>query len=188
MTKLKTKPEKDIGSREAAEKAMLELGCIESDLAAIVAKAEKEISQVRARFCEGPVAEERKRLEEQKKAITKDLEKFAKTDCKNWFAKSLDLPSGSLGFRHSPPSVALVKSIAKSIDTALINLQASCQRYVRKTSTINKELIVQDFIGNKLDAQKLYTCGLDIVRKKSFFIRTDFTEALEKAQDKLKKA
>jgi len=183
MTKAKTSL---ITAQGEAETAMLELSDIDSQLADFLFSEAACIALARQKYYKITIARERVRLDVRKKELEKLLKAFATKDANNWPGKSKETPGGTFGFRLSPPAVALVKSIAKTVADAAENIKLDFQKYNRRVDTVNKELIIQDFISNKLDVDRLRECGLKVAAEEKFFVKTNFTEALEKAKETLK--
>ena len=188
MNKARTESKQTITTQAEADKAMIDLDWINSDLSSYTMREAKAIAKVREKFHEGLIAQDRELLETRKKAIERELKNFCKTEHKKWDGKSKETPGGMFGFRWSHAAVSLVKSIAKTFEEASLNVKLKYQRFNKRVDTLNKELMLQAYQDHTLDVDKLYNCGLKIEQKEKFFIKTHSSEALGKAREQLKNA
>ena len=186
MTTNKKKTE--IKTEAEAESAMLALAEVESELVSYVTAEALAVQKARQKFYQGDLAVRKAGLEYSAEEIAKNLKAYAKSAVKGWEGKSRETPGGTFGFRWGKPAVALVKSIAKTFDEALINVKLNCQQFNRRVDTLNKELIIQAHNEEVLDVDRLYLCGLKVEQKERFFVTSTAATALGKAREKLKKA
>ena len=182
------KPTNTITSRAQAEAAMAKLNQIDAGLARMDLDEAEAISAVREKHNRLQREGGRPGMEAEKALLVKELEAWAEGDVSNWPRKTIETPFGSLGFRVSQPTVALVKKVAKSFKDALVLLQAKLPCYVRQEPQIDKEKILSDERNNELRADALAKCGLEVKQDDEFWVETAASQDLEAAAKKLRAA
>jgi phage host-nuclease inhibitor protein Gam len=85
--------------------------------------------------------------------------------------KSLDLVSGTLGFRTGTPKLALL-SRAWNWDKVLAALRVGAVKYIRRKEEVDKDAI----LGANLPATAWQPFGVKIVQEESFFVEPKLTD------------
>lgn len=181
---------KKIQTDHPAENAMQAVAECDARIAAWTLEEVEAVRSARTAVQKKQIKEGRQKCESERALLVNGLEAWAKGDIKNWDGKrSKKFAGGELGVRKPPPSVDLIKSISKNWEAALEKLQRFFPCYVRKISAIDKEAILKeaaDFQGS--EAGEFKKCGLKILQKEIFWIKSNAAKVLEAAIKKLKEA
>ncbi len=151
-------------TREEAEQAMETVALVNSKKKSLEAKIELEKQKIDEKYRD-QVTE----LQQQVKEPLEVLEVWAKSDVKNWEAKSFDLTHGTVGFRTGTPKVEKEKKYTWEVITEL--LITFFPALVRTKVEANKEAIIamrHEPAFEKLKAK----CHVDVVQDETFFTRT----------------
>ena len=90
--------------------------------------------------------------------------------------KSLDFPSGKVGFRITPPKVSLLNR-KYNLKTALELIKRLFDgNYVRVKEEIDKDGILADYSGKRLTDDQLAGVGLKIDQDENFFVDLKWEE------------
>ncbi len=182
------KPKNTITTRAETEAAMAKLNKIDADLARMDLDEAEAISAVREKHARMQREAGRPEMEANKAFLVKELEAWADKDAATWGKRSIETPFGSMGYRVSQPTVALIKRIAKSFDAALELLREKMPSYVREVPQIAKDQILADNAAEVLDHVALGECGLEVKQDDEFWIETAASKDLEDAAKKLRAA
>lgn len=175
-----------IETRDDADRAISRVNEIELTLAERALEMANALAEARARCQEKNLLFKVPVLEEERNRLLAGLEIYAENAREEWDGrKSIQLAAGEIGFRQSPPSVALVKKVAKTFDAALELVKRYFPRYARRVDTLDKEQILADEKGIQPVLEK---CGLKIVRPEKFWCETFSSASLDEAAKKLKEA
>ena len=179
---------KKVISQSEAEKMMLEVNDLDKKLVHHALAEADAIAKVRKLYRLGKNGIRLTGLEQKKAELEKKLNDYADADRGNWRKKSLNLSGGVMGFRVNPCSVSLIKSIAKNEKDAAANTFTLYRPFVSRILVLDKEAIRRAFMCDQLDEAKLRECGLKVKQGEGFFLKSNCSDALEKAQEILKKA
>lgn len=181
----------EISSRADADTAMKELYQIDTQMLTWASEEAQAVTSAREgcqlkQLHQGLLTMKARRAE-----LVKSIKAWAEADRKEWSGKSLETPHGDMGFRLNPPSVALIKKIAKSFDEALALLKEKLKKFVavETVERVDKEKI----LALKPDADQyaiaqLAECGLKIEQKEEFWVETLVAKKLEEEIKKAKDA
>jgi phage host-nuclease inhibitor protein Gam len=152
-------------SFEEVDRALLDLGKEEVFLQREEAKLNQEIQKLRE-ISEKTTEEARK----QKLALEADIELFC-NEHRDEFEKprTRDLMHGTVGFRTSPPKVALLnrKYNWETVIELLKKLRFGT-RYLRQVWEVDKEKVLADVAINEISDVKLAAVGMKIAQSDDF--------------------
>lgn len=165
MTRKTTPIDPAVSSFEQLDQKLLELASCESVIKEEEAKMNQQMQELRDRF-ETKTAEARAKKEYLEKQIStfcvQQKHEFEKT-------RSKDLVHGTVGFRYNPPKVVLLNR-KYNINTAIELLKRLfADLYVRRKEEINKEAILADYAGKKVNDEQLAGAGLKVDQGEEFF-------------------
>lgn len=185
MARIKIK--NSITSLAAAEEAMYQLDAVDRQFARWDLAEAEAVQKVRERFNEKRKAGNCAGLEAEKALLVRELEAWAETASVEWKKKTISTSYGRLGFRTTPPTVTLIKKVAKSFKKALVLLKGyGRDYYVRYEPKIDREAILADWRDKALCVESLNECGLTVDQTDEFWIETTASKDLEEAIKKLK--
>jgi phage host-nuclease inhibitor protein Gam len=172
MSKPKTKTN-IIRTREELEAAMTDYSEKHARLAGMVAALDVEIAQVRENH------------QAEISAATEALDE-AEAGLGSWAAlnpgefaakKSIDLIAGRIGFRTTPPAVALLKGVKAEAAIAMLLDGELAALYTREAVTLDKEAILADHATGKVTDAQLRAHGLKVKQEERFFVEPAATKA-----------
>lgn len=147
------------------------------------------IQKVREKFNEKRKGGSYLQIEAQRALLIRELEAWADTASAEWKKKTFEFSAGRLGYRTMPPTVKLIKKIAKSFKAAMALLEGTdLAYYVRQEPTLDKEQILADSREKDIDVPELAKCGLKVDQSDDFWIETTASKDLEAARKRLKSA
>lgn len=112
--------------------------------------------------------------------LRSDIEKFC-LDHKMEFdqTRTLDFPSGKIGFRTNPPKVLQLNkkfSVSNTIDLIKRTLKGA---YLRIKEDIDRESILADYRAKTITDEKLASIGLRVDQGETFFVEPAWEKMLE---------
>lgn len=119
-----------------------------------------------------------------KASLESEMEKFCivnKVDFEK--SRSRELVHGTIGFRNTPPKVALLNRKYKW-DTVL-ELLAKVRfgkDFIRTKEEINKEQVLASYAAKEIDDQKLASVGMKVDQSEEFFSKIKWEEIPEQQQ------
>ncbi len=187
MARIKIK--NTIKNTARAEEAMRQINLWDGQFIAWDIAEAEAIQKVREKFNEERKAGSFEQIAAQRDLLIRELEAWAKTASIDWKKKTLEFTAGRLGYRTMPPTVKLIKKIAKSFKAAIELLEGTdLSYYVRREPTLDKEQILADSRAQDIDAPELAKCGLKVDQADTFWIETASSKTLEEAKKRLKNA
>jgi len=159
-------------SIKEVEQVITELAKIEHAIAKKEAQMNAQLTLVRESF-EIATAEQNS----ERKLYKEALETWA-TGSRLMFQKcrSIEFPSGKLGFRINPPKVVLLNK-KYNLKTALELLKRLFKpSYIRTKEEIDKEKILSDYSAKILNDESLAAAGLRVEQEEQFFVEINFEE------------
>lgn len=183
---MRVKPGKGITTKEGAISAMARLDEIDRELAGWYLSEAEAVAAARAAHTAKQVG--RTGYEAEKALLVKQLEEWAEEASANWETRSFETPAGKMGFRMAPPSVALIKRVAKKFENAVELLMLNMPEFVRKVFEVDKEAILAADRAGNLAVDALGRCGLEIKQDDEFWVETGASKDLDAAAKRLKGA
>ena len=162
-----------IRTREELEAAMTDYSEKHARLAGMVAALDVEIANVRERH-QAAISAATEALDEAEAG----LESWAALNPHEFAVKkSVDLISGRIGFRTTPPAVALLKGVKVEAAIAMLIDGELGAAYTRETVTLDKEAILADHATGKLTDAQLKAHGLKVKQEERFYVEPAVTKA-----------
>ncbi|WP_346286878.1 host-nuclease inhibitor Gam family protein [Zoogloea sp.] len=164
---------KPVRSYEDADRTLLEIADCETQLQKAEAEMNEQIQKVREEYEQTTHV-----VRAIKASLEKEMERFCilnKADFEK--TRSKELVHGTLGFRNTPPKVALLNRKYKW-DTVL-ELLAKVRfgkEFIRTKEEINKEAVLAAYAGKEIDDQKLASVGIKVDQSEEFFLKIKWEE------------
>lgn len=167
---------KPIRSFSDADQTLLEIADCETQLQKAEAKMNEHIQKIRDEFEQNTHV-----VRTIKAGLENELEKFCILN-KVEFEKqrSKELVHGTIGFRNTPPKVALLNRKYKW-DT-VIELLAKVRfgkEFIRTKEEVNKEQILASYASKEIDDQKLASVGIKVDQSEEFFVKIKWEDIPE---------
>jgi len=158
-------------TRDDAETAMTDLAAVINEQRAHVANRDALVLKINKQF-EAPLSN----LDQAIKAKTDLLRNWAETSPDQFpkGRKSLELVSGTLGFRTGTPKLSLL-SRAWSWDKVLDRLCSAAKEYVRSKLEVDKESLLTATAENRVLTSDLASYGVKVTQDESFYIEPKLT-------------
>lgn len=151
-------------TREEAEQALAVVARCTSELKKIEAQMELEYQRIQEKY-----REKIDGLNQEQVEPKEVIEVWAKSDCRNWEGKSVDLAHGTVGFRTGTPKLEKAKGFTWEAITVL--LQKYFPDLVRTKNEPAKETIIA--MRDEKEFEKVAEkCHLSVVQDETFFIKT----------------
>ena len=160
-----------ITTREEAETVMNDLANIAVNQRKLVNRRDAEVLAINSKY-ESGLAECALALAEKSETLRAWAE--ATPDCFPKGRKSLELVSGTIGFRTGTPKLALL-SRAWNWDKVLTAVQTYLPAFIRSTPAIDKEALLGQRDEPTLQ-MGLKMCGMKVNQDESFFVEPKLTE------------
>ncbi len=175
MTKSRLKTLPILTSRDDAEAAMNSLANICNNQRILQTRRDKDVVAINARYYPGLA-----QCAEQAKALTSQLEVWAATHPEQFpkDRKSLQLTSGTLGFRPGTPKLALLNR--RWHWAAVLASIRTIKAWVREKLEVDKECILSahanaDAETRRIFDQELASHGMKVTQDESFFADPDLS-------------
>jgi phage host-nuclease inhibitor protein Gam len=164
-----------IESYDEADKKLLELGIFGGAIMKMEAEMNREIQAVKERYDKN---ESLKYAKDESARIFAGIKKFC-DEHKSDFEKrrTRELTNGRIGFQTNPNKVVPLNSKLK-VEDILEKMKNGFRKYIRKTETINRDLILNDYANakTKLTDEKLAKAGLKIDKDETFVCESNWQE------------
>lgn len=167
---------KQVTSYDDADAAMLKLAECETHLQKLEAEMNEQIQIVRDEYEKSTHV-----LRAVKASVEKELERFAISN-KGDFEKtrSRDLVHGVIGFRNTPPKVALLNRKYKW--ETVLELLARVRwgkDFIRTKEEVSKEQLLASYAAKEIDDQKLAAVGIKVDSSEEFFTKIKWEDIPE---------
>lgn len=164
---------KPIRSYEDADQTLLEIADCETQLQKQEAEMNEQIQKIRDEYEKNTHV-----VRAVKVSLEKELEKFCihnKSDFEK--SRSRELVHGLIGFRNSPPKVALLNRKYKwETVLELLGRVRFGKDFIRKKEEINKEAVLAAYNSKEIDDQKLASVGMKVDQTEEFFAKINWEE------------
>ncbi|NUN68851.1 MAG: host-nuclease inhibitor Gam family protein [Bacteroidetes bacterium] len=165
-----------IRSYEDADQTLLKIADCETQLQRAEAEMNEQIQKIRDDYELNTHV-----VRAMKAAHEKELEKFSimnKSDFEK--TRSRELVHGTIGFRSTPPKVALLNRKYK-MDTVLelLGRVRWGKDYIRTKEELSKEQLLASYAAKEIDDQKLASVGLKVDQSEEFFSKIKWEEIPE---------
>lgn len=186
----RVKPQSMINTKPQAEEAMAKLDSIDRQFADWDLAEAEAVIKVREKFAEKRQQANFLGMQAERSLLIKELEGFAERDCATWEKKTFETPFGCFGFRITPPTVVLVKRVAKTCEAVIANLENTLMsRFIRTKKEVDKEALLAAFKDGKIDPSQLENeCGLKVKQEDEFWLESRASKDLDEAAKKLRAA
>jgi phage host-nuclease inhibitor protein Gam len=159
-------PPKPVRSYEDADQTLLRIADCETKLQTAEAEMNERIQKIREEYEMNTHV-----LRAMKVSHEKELERFCivnKADFEK--SRSRELVHGKIGFRNTPPKVALLNRKYKW-DTVieLLRKVRFGKDLIRTKEEINKEQVLASYAAKEIDDQKLASVGMKVDQSEEFF-------------------
>jgi phage host-nuclease inhibitor protein Gam len=148
-----------------ADRALLELGRHEALIQQAEAEMNERIQRLRDEYDQKTATSRKAKL-----ALEKDLELFCianKTEFQK--ARTKELSHGTLGFRTTPPRVALLnRKYNWETVVQLLKKMVWGRDYIRTLEEVDKERILSDVAAEEIDDKSLAAVGLKVDQSEKF--------------------
>lgn len=168
---------KPIRSYDDADQTLLEIADCETQLTRQEAEMNEQIQKIRDAYEQNTHV-----VRAVKASLEKELEKFAimnKVDFEK--SRSRELVHGTIGFRNTPPKVALLNRKYKW--ETVLELLAKVRfgkEFIRMKEEVNKEQLLASYAAKDIDDQKLASVGIKVDQTEEFFSKIKWEEIPEK--------
>lgn len=170
-TRIKLPQIPELKTRDDAESTMTELAQVLNNQRKITALRDAMVLDINSRF-EGALTE----CDQAIQLKTQQLRAWADTNPDQFpkGRKSLDLVSGTLGFRTGTPKLALL-SRSWTWDKVLEKLRTLASRFIRTKEEVDKEAILAEYAqAPSPDLLSLY--GVKVTQDETFYIEPKLTD------------
>lgn len=161
-----------IKTYEELENALKEYAINDTALAKKEAEMNQRINKIKEEF-----EEKTKELRYVIDTTAGEIEAFCNKNKSDFDkSRSKEYQFGTVGFRTSPPKVAILNRKYNTETVLELIKRVFKKAYIRVKEDLDKEAILADYAGKKIDDGKLASVGLKIDQDEQFFITAKYEE------------